>query len=163
MVRNFPDPVEAQAEILGQSRGQGSLRELVHRSPPRAKLSEELHCLAGAVYFGSRGEPLDGQLAVAQVIVNRAEDRRFPSSYCGVVFQRSQFSFVKGGSMPHPHWLGRMEACEGYRADRASWPVGQPGKRRALFPRELRPTQVEPAQGRPRDDRHARLLPLSPD
>jgi spore germination cell wall hydrolase CwlJ-like protein len=63
-------------------------------------LSDELHCLAGAVYFESRGEPLAGQLAVAQVIVNRAADGRFPSSYCGVVFQRSQFSFVKGGRMP---------------------------------------------------------------
>ena len=68
--------------------------------PAAGSLSEEMQCLAGAVYFESRGEPLAGQLAVAQVIINRAEDRRFPSSYCGVVFQRSQFSFVKNGHMP---------------------------------------------------------------
>ena len=91
---------ELPAEILDSGPQAGSLRELVTSLPAAGELSEELHCLAGAVYFESRGEPLDGQLAVAQVIVNRAEDRRFPSSYCGVVFQRSQFSFVKGGSMP---------------------------------------------------------------
>ncbi|UYH54559.1 cell wall hydrolase [Qipengyuania sp. SS22] len=77
-----------------------SLRELVAAMPAGSQLSDELQCLAGAVYFESRGEPLDGQLAVAQVIINRAEDRRFPSSYCSVVYQRSQFSFVKQGRMP---------------------------------------------------------------
>ena len=77
-----------------------SLRELVAMTPTDGALSEELQCLAGAVYFESRGEPLDGQLAVAQVIINRAEDRRFPSSYCSVVYQRAQFSFVKHGRMP---------------------------------------------------------------
>ena len=76
------------------------LRELVATMPATGSLSEEMQCLAGAVYFESRGEPLAGQLAVAQVIINRAEDRRFPSGYCGVVFQRSQFSFVKNGHMP---------------------------------------------------------------
>lgn len=77
-----------------------SLRELVAAMPAGSQLSDELQCLAGAVYFESRGEPLAGQLAVAQVIINRAEDRRFPSSYCSVVYQRAQFSFVKHGRMP---------------------------------------------------------------
>ena len=78
-----------------------SLRELVAATPTDGALSEELQCLAGAVYFESRGEPLDGQLAVAQVVINRAEDGRWPASYCGVVYQRSQFSFVRGGRMPN--------------------------------------------------------------
>lgn len=60
----------------------------------------QMECLAGAVYFETRGEPLEGQLAVAQVVANRAESSRFPDSYCGVVFQRKQFSFVRGGKMP---------------------------------------------------------------
>ncbi|MFA6218784.1 MAG: cell wall hydrolase [Erythrobacter sp.] len=77
-----------------------NLRELVAAMPATGELSPELQCLAGAVYFESRGEPLEGQLAVAQVIVNRTEDNRFPSSYCGVVYQRSQFSFVRHGHMP---------------------------------------------------------------
>jgi len=77
-----------------------SLRELVSMTDKGYTLSEEMQCLAGAVYFESRGEPLAGQLAVAQVVINRAESSRFPSSYCGVVYQRAQFSFVKGGQMP---------------------------------------------------------------
>ncbi|MBU2340065.1 MAG: cell wall hydrolase [Alphaproteobacteria bacterium] len=79
-----------------------SLRALVSATPTDGALSEELHCLAGAVYFEARGEPLDGQLAVAQVVINRSESRQFPASYCGVVHQRSQFSFVKNGRMPSP-------------------------------------------------------------
>ncbi|MCF2514956.1 cell wall hydrolase [Sphingomonas sp. G124] len=66
--------------------------------------SRELECLAGAIYFESKSESLQGQLAVGQVIANRAASGRFPSSYCGVVYQRSQFSFVRGHSMPYiPH------------------------------------------------------------
>ena len=76
------------------------LSELVSQTDTDFALSEQMHCLAGAVYFESRGEPLAGQLAVAQVVINRAENSRFPSSYCGVVYQRAQFSFVRGGSMP---------------------------------------------------------------
>ncbi len=78
----------------------GSLRELVAITDTPNTLSEQMHCLAGAVYFESRGEPLNGQLAVAQVVINRADDRRFPASYCDVVYQRAQFSFVKNGRMP---------------------------------------------------------------
>jgi spore germination cell wall hydrolase CwlJ-like protein len=63
--------------------------------------SRELECLAGAIYFESKSESLQGQLAVGNVIANRANSGRFPSSYCGVVYQRSQFSFVRGHSMPH--------------------------------------------------------------
>ena len=77
-----------------------SLRDLVDTMAEQAAMSEELRCLAGAIYFESRGEPLAGQLAVAQVVVNRAESSRFPSSYCGVVTQRSQFSFVRNGRIP---------------------------------------------------------------
>ena len=62
--------------------------------------SRELECLAGAIYFESKSESLKGQLAVGHVIANRAASGRFPSSYCGVVYQRSQFSFVRGKSMP---------------------------------------------------------------
>ncbi|WP_108789591.1 cell wall hydrolase [Erythrobacter sp. Alg231-14] len=77
-----------------------SLSELVGLVDDDERLSEQMRCLAGAVYFESRGEPLTGQLAVAQVVINRSEDRRWPASYCGVVYQRSQFSFVRGGQMP---------------------------------------------------------------
>lgn len=78
-----------------------TLHELVAGMPDQTGLSREMECLAGAIYFESRGEPLAGQLAVAQVVINRADSGLFPSDYCGVVFQRAQFSFVKGGAMPY--------------------------------------------------------------
>lgn len=63
--------------------------------------SRELECLATGIYFESKGEPLAGQLAVGEVIANRANSGgRFPSTYCGVLFQRGQFSFIRGRSLP---------------------------------------------------------------
>jgi N-acetylmuramoyl-L-alanine amidase len=63
--------------------------------------SHELDCLATGIYFESKGEPLAGQLAVGKVIANRAKSGgRFPGTYCGVLFQRGQFSFVHGRSLP---------------------------------------------------------------
>ena len=60
----------------------------------------DLACMAGAIYFEAKGEPLSGQLAVADVILNRTKSGRFPKSVCSVVTQRGQFSFVRGGHIP---------------------------------------------------------------
>jgi spore germination cell wall hydrolase CwlJ-like protein len=57
-------------------------------------------CLAGAIYFEAKGESFEGQLAVAQVVLNRMNSGRFARSICGVVFQSGQFSFVRGGTIP---------------------------------------------------------------
>ncbi len=78
----------------------GSLRQLVRRLDAPADLDRQMECLAGTVYFEARGEPIAGQLAVAKVVINRAQSDVFPSTYCDVVYQRSQFSFVRGGKMP---------------------------------------------------------------
>ncbi len=93
-------PVAEPSEEVSSETRATSLRELVSETETDFTLSEQMHCLAGAVYFEARGEPLSGQLAVAQVVINRADSSRFPSSYCGVVYQRAQFSFVRGGAMP---------------------------------------------------------------
>ncbi|MBK5264250.1 MAG: cell wall hydrolase [Alphaproteobacteria bacterium] len=77
-----------------------SLAELVKQQDVSDVLDPEMQCLAGAVYFESKGETLTGQLAVARVVINRSESPRFPDSFCGVIYQRSQFSFVRGGRMP---------------------------------------------------------------
>ncbi|WP_404400648.1 cell wall hydrolase [Pelagibacterium halotolerans] len=69
----------------------------------KAQVSAERHCLAQAVYHESRGEPEEGQWAVASVILNRVESPRYPDTVCGVVFQnaelrnRCQFSFACDG------------------------------------------------------------------
>lgn len=70
--------------------------------------SRQLECLAAGVYFESKSEPLAGQLAVGQVIANRADSGRFADTYCGVLFQRGQFSFVRGKSWPHINKNGRQ-------------------------------------------------------
>lgn len=94
-----PLPVESDEAQPTPSKA-ASLSQLVLDMPVEDELSDDMRCLAGAIYFESRGEPLAGQLAVGDVIINRAQSGRFPSTYCGVVYQRSQFSFVRGGRMP---------------------------------------------------------------
>ena len=87
------------------ARPSGDLASLVASYRGTDAGSRELECLAVGVYFEAKSEPLSGQLAVGQVIANRAQSGgRFPSTYCGVLFQRGQFSFVHGGHMPSvPH------------------------------------------------------------
>ncbi len=90
-----PAPDATPAPVTAES-----LAALVAATPRPADMDPELRCLASTVYFESRGESLVGQLAVAHVVINRAQSGRFPKSLCGVVHQRSQFSFVRGGKMP---------------------------------------------------------------
>jgi spore germination cell wall hydrolase CwlJ-like protein len=96
---------DGQPEAISAS----SLAELVREQDVSEPLDAEERCLAGAVYFESKGESLNGQLAVARVVMARAKSGRFPTSLCGVVYQKSQFSFVRGGKMPpiatgSQHW-----------------------------------------------------------
>ena len=78
----------------------------------------QLECLATGIYFESKGEPLAGQLAVGKVIANRANSGgRFPGSYCGVLFQRGQFSFIRGRALPSAprssrHWLNAVAVAK---------------------------------------------------
>ena len=79
----------------------GDLSSMVAQLRASDAGSRELECLATGIYFESKSESLAGQLAVGQVIANRANSGgRFPGTYCGVLFQRGQFSFVRGHSLP---------------------------------------------------------------
>jgi len=68
--------------------------------PASVFTAPEQKCLANAIYFESANEPLKGQAAVAQVVLNRVRNPTFPNSICGVVYQnedwrnRCQFSFA---------------------------------------------------------------------
>lgn len=78
-----------------------TLGELVQAYERTQTADEEQDCLASAVYFEARGEPIEGQLAVAEVVMNRAASGRYPTTLCGVVIQPWQFSFVNAtGSIP---------------------------------------------------------------
>ncbi|MEO6248708.1 MAG: cell wall hydrolase [Sphingomicrobium sp.] len=83
-------------------------------------LDDEANCLATAVYFESKGEPLEGQLAVAQVVMNRAASGRYPPTLCGVVKQHAQFSFVRHGAFP-----SLDPNCNGWRRAQAIARIAQ--------------------------------------
>lgn len=79
-------------------------RGLVFRGETEAEFqSRQRRCLATAIYFEARGEPIQGQLAVAQVVMNRVRSETYPDTICGVVFQGQwrrrgcQFSFTCDG------------------------------------------------------------------
>ena len=93
-----PEPTDE--EVADAPARAGSLAVLVADRLDSATADREEECLAAAVYFESRSESLEGQLAVARVVLNRAASGRFPASVCGVVMQRGQFSFVRGGGFP---------------------------------------------------------------
>jgi len=82
--------------------------------------ANERECLAQALYHEARGEPEIGQWAVANVILNRVESKKYPNSVCGVVFQnangkkyRCQFTFACDGRSDN--------GGVGNRIVRASW------------------------------------------
>jgi hypothetical protein len=76
------------------------LYALVDKFATTEQLDEQTNCLATAVYFEARGESLEGQLAVAHVVMNRAASGRYPPDWCSVVKQPAQFSFVRHGEFP---------------------------------------------------------------
>jgi len=86
---------------------------------------QELTCLAHNVYFEARGEPLKGQLAVAEVTMNRAASGRYPAKVCEVVYQKNwdtirkryvgAFSWTEFGYLPNPGgeaWTQAWQAAE---------------------------------------------------
>ncbi len=90
----------------------------------------QFQCLAEGIYFEARGEPRRGQVAVAQVIMNRVNHDEFPDTICGVVYQnqhrrnRCQFSF----------------ACDGVPervTERAAWEVAEGVATQVLEGRDL--------------------------
>ncbi len=90
-VDSVADAVSAPAPTLDQ---------LVEANKQGDPLDEQAQCLATAVYFEAMGESLQGQLAVANVVMNRASSAQYPTSWCGVVKQKAQFSFVRAGRFP---------------------------------------------------------------
>jgi spore germination cell wall hydrolase CwlJ-like protein len=99
--------------IQASVRDASSLAPLRPFQPASLQLAEkttrESKCLAEAVYYEARGESYQGQMAVAEVVVNRSRSREYPSTVCGVVYQGSdrstgcQFTFTCDGSLDrHP-------------------------------------------------------------
>ena len=91
---------ESDSEAAAPLSPSATLAEMVAELRSSDAGSRELECLAIGIFFESKGEPLIGQLAVGEVIANRAASGRFASTYCGVLTQRGQFSFVRRGKLP---------------------------------------------------------------
>lgn len=101
-------------------------------TPKRIEVANsERECLAQAIYHEARGESLEGQLAVANIIVNRARSGRFPASLCGVVYQnaekgyhRCQFTFACDGRSDVPNerqaWARSLQLAERVYAEYAT-------------------------------------------
>lgn len=123
-----------------------SLNAIVASTDYREPETDALRCIAIGVYYESRSESLEGQLAVAHVIINRASSGRFASTPCGVLTQRGQFSFVRGGVLPTPpnghQWQTAVAMARIASAER--WPTAAPG---AMF---FHASRVSPGWNRPR-------------
>ena len=61
-----------------------------------------LECLIAVIFFEARDQPIEGQFAVGDVVMNRVESSRFPDNVCDVVYQRKQFSFTHDGMSDNP-------------------------------------------------------------
>lgn len=98
----LPDATVLASDELaaGDTVAYPTLAAAVAAQPSHDDDDAALQCLAGAIFFEAKGEPLAGQLAVADVIINRAKSGRFPADVCAVVTQRGQFGFVRGGRIP---------------------------------------------------------------
>lgn len=91
----------------------------------------ELYCLALNIYFESRGEPVEGQYAVADVTLNRVASSRFPDTICEVVYQcrrsdRCQFSWVHQVRNPRNPRIREQEAwhdAQLYAMEIAVWDI----------------------------------------
>ncbi len=89
----------------------------------------ELHCLAKIVHHESANQPRVGQLAVAQVVMNRVRSGRFASTICGVGMQRGQFFNVHAYNPPRDgRWQRALEVAREARAG-----TGEPVVGDALF------------------------------
>lgn len=83
-----------------------------------AEYMQAVKCLSAAVYYEAATEPLEGQQAVAQVVLNRMRTPGYPKSVCGVVFQGSdrpgcQFTFACDGSMARMPMAWAWKNAEG--------------------------------------------------
>lgn len=68
-------------------------------STTSSKTSSDVYLLAKCVYAESRGEPYEGQVAVAAVILNRVKSSEFPNSISGVIYQPWAFTAVNDGQI----------------------------------------------------------------
>lgn len=116
------DPAAATSP-LSDTQGQQQISAFLNND-------RQFQCLAEGIYFEARGETRRGQVAVAQVIMNRVNHHEFPDTICGVVYQNQ-------------HWRNRCQfsfACDGVPeriTERAAWDIAEDVSRQVLEGRDL--------------------------
>ena len=113
--RNFRVESPPARKLMAVLRRGAAARDKV-RSIRQAKIAEH-YCMAKAIYFEARSESKAGQLAVANVVMNRVKSKNYPNTICGVVYENRvkkkrlggcQFSFTCDGTPDRPkpgsHW-----------------------------------------------------------
>lgn len=120
------DPSSALSAYAAFDRDEAAIKSLVTLDVPKRADAEEMlrqrQCLATAIYYEARSESAKGQLGVAEVIVNRVNDHRYPNSICDVVFQGAtrttgcQFTFTCDGAMRHKPRGAKWDKAESIAA-----------------------------------------------
>lgn len=99
LIERLPAP-DFAAALPASAQTEGLTQDWL-TAQPAPEGDAEWQCLTEALYFEARGESLDGQIAVAEVILNRKDSGLYPGTVCGVVKQRGgggcQFSYVCDG------------------------------------------------------------------
>ncbi|WP_339640506.1 cell wall hydrolase [Jannaschia helgolandensis] len=94
---------QGKARLRDENRVPGVQNDTALVDTPPATGDAQWRCLTEAIYFEARGEPLDGQVAVAEVVLNRVDSKRYPDTVCDVVNQGTgklnacQFSYTCDG------------------------------------------------------------------
>ena len=118
-----PSPSISQLES-GFRLGRSEKRKVLEQR--EARLAEK-NCLARAIYFEARSEPEAGQIAVANVILNRVKSKRYPDSICGVVYDGAhrlnscQFSFACDGKKDAPKSAKQWSKAKKLACPRTGW------------------------------------------
>jgi len=91
--------------------------QTVHNAPIPKPIKDtkftqkDVECLALNVYMESRGEPWHGQIAVAQVVVNRLHSKKFENTICGIIYSKGQFSWTQdytSGNKNYKQWKNSL-------------------------------------------------------
>jgi spore germination cell wall hydrolase CwlJ-like protein len=108
----------------------------------------DIDCLARNVYHEARGEPLEGQIAVAQVTVNRVESGEFQSSICRAVYADRQFSWT----------IGKPKKVKDNKAWQASVAVATAVLTKSVYLPDFKALYFHTKQVKPRWNRGKRVL-----
>jgi spore germination cell wall hydrolase CwlJ-like protein len=119
-------PAEAAVPAPAAASAPARAAQPARPAPAAAASSDaELNCLAKVILYEAGSEPRAGQIAVAQVVMNRVRSPRFPNSICGVIYQRGQFASIRSFSPPRDaRWRRAVALAREVRAGSSAPVVG---------------------------------------